>query len=188
LEKAFVENAMRGKQDEKRVEKIMKSVKETKEGEEEFDERDLLLDEESADTREESKVEARELEKIIADKHSNFNQISRHYKLFEYVARADPDQVLRYVKTRSPSIQPLWMSDKGQPQGVPACPRCGSPRLFEFQIMPQIFDVLKELMLVDWSTISFYTCSGSLQGKPCYPQAKGINSEFSDYIEEFAFI
>jgi hypothetical protein len=54
--------------------------------------------------------------------------------------------------------------------------------------MPQIFDVLKELMLVDWSTIAFYTCSGSLLGKPCYPQAKGINSEFSDYIEEFAFI
>lgn len=71
---------------------------------------------------------------------------------------------------------------------MPACPRCGSPRQFEFQIMPQIFDVLKELMLVDWSTIAFYTCSGSLLGKPCYPQAKGINSEFSDYIEEFAFI
>jgi hypothetical protein len=104
LEKAFVENAMRGKQDEKRVEKIMKSMKETKEGEEELDERDLLLDEESADTREESKVEARELEKIIADKHSNFNQISRHYKLFEYVARANPDQVLRYIKTRSSTI------------------------------------------------------------------------------------
>jgi len=167
LEKAFLDNAMNGKKDEKRVEKILKNIKDTGAATEE-DDKDLLMDDPNADT-EESKIEAKELEKIIEDKHSNFNKISRHYKLFEYVAKADPDQILRYVKHRSPAIEPLWMSEKCHPQTIPACPRCGSPRLFEFQIMPQIFDILKELMLVDWSTLVFYTCSGGLSGKPCYP-------------------
>ena len=186
LEKAFVNNAMNGKKDEKRVENILKNIKETVGGStgNDDDDKDLLMDDPHADT-EESKVEARELEKIIQDKHSNFNKISRHYKLFEYIAKAEPDQVLRYVKQRSPAIEPLWMSEKCHPQVIPACSRCGSPRLFEFQIMPQIFDVLKELMLVDWSTIVIYTCSGSLKGKPCYPK---FDAEFSPYIEEFAFI
>jgi hypothetical protein len=38
-----------------------------------------------------SKVEMKELEKIIEDKHANYSKISRHYKLFEYVARSDPN-------------------------------------------------------------------------------------------------
>lgn len=90
-----------------------------------------MIDDGVADT-EESKTEVKELEKIIEEKHSNFSKISRYYKLFEYVSRADPDQVLRYVKQRSPLIEPLWMSDKNQPQSIPACPLCGSQRTFEF--------------------------------------------------------
>lgn len=49
--------------------------------------------------------------------------------------------------------------------------------------MPQLFDTLKELMLVDWSTIAIYTCSGSK--KPCYPDPK---KDFSAFIEEHAFV
>jgi len=50
--------------------------------------------------------------------------------------------------------------------------------------MPQLFDILKELMLVDWSTIAIYTCSGTLTGKkPCYP-----SKDSSHFFEEFAFI
>jgi hypothetical protein len=77
------------------------------------------------------------------------------------------------------------MSDKCQPDSIPPCPRCGSQRIFEFQIMPQLFDILKELMLVDWSTIAIYTCSASIHDKPCYPDSK---KEFSSYIEEYAFV
>lgn len=151
LENAFLDNAMNGKKDSKRVDKILKSVTNVD------DKEDFLVDDGIEDT-EETKAEVRELEKIIEEKHSNFSKISRHYKLFEYVSRADPEQVLRYVKQRGSGVESLWMSEKNQPQSIPNCPLCGSKRLFEFQIMPQIFDQLQELMLVDWNTVCFYTC------------------------------
>ena len=88
---------MNGKKDDKRVEKILKNLKETGNMD---DEKDLLIDDPNADT-EESKVEASTLEKIIEEKHSNYSKISRHYKLFEYVAKSDPDQILRYLKDRT---------------------------------------------------------------------------------------
>jgi hypothetical protein len=151
LENAFLDNAMNGKKDSKRVDKILKSVTTV-------DDKEEFVVDECIDDTEETKAEVRELEKIIEEKHSNFSKISRHYKLFEYVSRADPEQVLRYVKQRGSGVEPLWMSEKNQPQNIPNCPLCGSKRLFEFQIMPQIFDQLQELMLVDWNTVCFYTC------------------------------
>ncbi len=94
---------MNGKKDEKRVEKILKNAGISGE--------DELVDDPN-DESEETKIEVKELEKLIEDKHSNFGKISRHFKLFDYVSKADPDQVLRYIKNRHPSIEPLWMSDK----------------------------------------------------------------------------
>ena len=44
--------------------------------------------------------------------------------------------------------------------------------------MPQIFDQVRELMLVDWNTIVIYTCSSNR----CYPD--GGNG----YLADFAFI
>ena len=102
---------MNGKKDDKRVEKILKSIKDSENMD---DEKDLLIDDPNADT-EDSKVETSTLEKIIEEKHSNYGKISRHYKLFEYVAKSDPDQILRYNKDRSPLVTPLWMSEKGHP-------------------------------------------------------------------------
>jgi hypothetical protein len=162
---------MTGKKDSKRVDKILKSVTHVD------DKEDLVVDDGLEDT-EETKAEVRELEKIIEEKHSNFSKISRHYKLFEYVSRADPEQVLRYVKQRGSGVEPLWMSDKNQPPSIPDCPLCGAPRLFEFQIMPQIFDRLQELLLVDWSTVCFYTCSNP----GCLP------GDAEGYIREYSYI
>ena len=51
-----------------------------------------IKEEESDEDEEEDKVgkvEAAELEKIIEDKHANYSKISRHYKLFEYISKAD---------------------------------------------------------------------------------------------------
>ena len=105
LENAFLEHSMTGKQDNKRVEKILKGV--TK-----VDDKDEMVIDDGVEDSEEAKVEVKELEKIIEEKHSNFSKISRHYKLFDYVARADPGQVVRYIKSRSSAIEPLWMSEK----------------------------------------------------------------------------
>ena len=72
------------------------------------------------------------------------------------------------------------MSEQNILTNVPGCAKCGAPRLFEFQIMPQIFDVLQELLLVDWNTIVVYTCSNP----KCMPDfAKG---EF--YVREYAYV
>lgn len=73
LENAFIDNAMTSKSDMKRVDKILKSIKTEDEGD--YDE---------------SGGESKELESIIEDNHANYSKISRHYKLFEYVAKSDP--------------------------------------------------------------------------------------------------
>ena len=97
--------------------------------------------------------------------------------------------MLRYVKSyeKVPSnrLDPLWMSEKGLPDKIPVCERCGSDRRFEFQITPQLFERLPELMLVDWNTLAFYTCSGNKAGKQgCYPDF----SKDQFYLQEYSYI
>lgn len=46
--------------------------------------------------------------------------------------------------------------------------------------MPQIFDTLQELMLVDWTTLAVYTCSNP----NCIPDF----SKDEYYIQEFAYV
>ena len=72
---------MTGKQDTKRVEKILKTVTNKVD-----DKEDIFVDDGADDT-----AEVKELEKLIEDKHSNFSKISRHYKLFDFVSRSDPE-------------------------------------------------------------------------------------------------
>ena len=72
------------------------------------------------------------------------------------------------------------------PQPCPACERCGAPRAFEFQLMPQLLysletdddfeamaaavqqaagahrrDVSGALDTLDWGTVTVYTCTAS---------------------------
>lgn len=65
-------------------------------------------------------------------------------------------QVIRYMRHGSP----LWISDNGIPNAyqVPKCELCKSKRTFEFQIMPQMLNELKNFEL-DWGVITVYTCS-----------------------------
>ena len=81
------------------------------------------------------------------------------------------------------SIEPLWASQKTRlsPDKVPACPLCKKPRTFEMQIMPQVFDKIKELTLVDWETLVAYTCVNP----DCVP-CKANKGQF--YTEEFGYI
>uniref|UniRef100_A0A2M4BST4 Putative pcdc2/rp-8 programmed cell death protein 2 n=1 Tax=Anopheles marajoara TaxID=58244 RepID=A0A2M4BST4_9DIPT len=66
-----------------------------------------------------------------------------------------PDQVLRYERGGTP----LWLSPI-VPQTVPDCERCGSRRIFEFQVMPQLLSFLERDEL-DWGTLACYTCEAS---------------------------
>lgn len=80
-------------------------------------------------------------------------------------------QVLRYNRHGAP----LWISDHGilNQSKVPKCGNCGSRRTFEFQIMPQMLNELKNYEL-DWGIVAVYTCE-----KDCDVNGK--------YVAEFSY-
>ncbi|EDS36241.1 pcdc2/rp-8 [Culex quinquefasciatus] len=76
-------------------------------------------------------------------------------------------QILRYDRKGDP----LWLSPV-VPESIPACDQCGGPRKFEFQIMPQLLNSLKNEN-IDWGTLAIYTCEQS-----CDPADRGYVREF----------
>lgn len=63
---------------------------------------------------------------------------------FQRRASAHPMQALRY--NRDPRGMPMWAGSRGRPPAgmPPACERCGAPRTFECQLMPQLVCALEE--------------------------------------------
>jgi len=61
---------------------------------------------------------------------------------------------------------PLWFSTTHQPapNDIPPCSRCGTPRVFEFQVMPQSLHYLlqengaQNAISLDFGTLAVYTC------------------------------
>ncbi|GMI27384.1 hypothetical protein TeGR_g12225, partial [Tetraparma gracilis] len=51
------------------------------------------------------------------------------------------DQVLRYSRWSTDAL--IWSSGGNQPGDIPPCENCGSERIFEFEITPQILSYLK---------------------------------------------
>lgn len=94
------------------------------------------------------------------------------------------DQVLRYC--RAVGAKPLWPSLDGQPKesDIPPCLNCGGPRMFEFQLLPQLLYFLgvqneAENDSVDWATIAVYSCAASCNKS---------DSSSEGYVEEFAWV
>uniref|UniRef100_A0A183CD92 MYND-type domain-containing protein n=1 Tax=Globodera pallida TaxID=36090 RepID=A0A183CD92_GLOPA len=73
-----------------------------------------------------------------------------------------PEQILRYRRAGIP----LLATDHSPrpPPTTPSCERCGAPRQFELQLMPNLVALL-ELdtfgQSVDWATLMVYTCRDS---------------------------
>jgi len=95
----------------------------------------------------------------------------------DVIARA-PDQVVRY----GPDL--VWTtSDAPPPEGdaIPPCPLCAGPRVFEFQILPQmLYYVLSPTLeigdgFVDFANLAIYTCAAS------------CHVDDSSYVSEFIF-
>lgn len=106
----------------------------------------------------------------------DFNEFSetkedKSFGKFKKTIESYETQVLRYDRHGSP----LWISDHGKldPSKVPKCVNCSSKRTFEFQIMPQMLNELKNYDL-DWGVIAVYTCE-----KDCDVDEK--------YIPEFCY-
>lgn len=91
----------------------------------------------------------------------------KHFDKFKKRIEADPDQILRYDRKGDP----LWLSPV-VPESIPACDQCGGSRKFEFQIMPQLLNSLKNEN-IDWGTLAVYTCEQS-----CDPADCGYAREF----------
>lgn len=85
------------------------------------------------------------------------------FDLFQSVCSKNPEQVLRYVR-HCKGIGPLWYHGKGLAtqadavkRGTQKCKHCGGAMRLEMQIMPQIFNYVKQFVNVDWGTILIYT-------------------------------
>ncbi|XP_067905960.1 programmed cell death protein 2-like [Heterodontus francisci] len=74
-----------------------------------------------------------------------------------------PQQILRYCWNGIPLL--LSSPAIGIETAVPECESCGSPRVFEFQLMPALVNMLRstsgEEISVEFGTVLIYTCERS---------------------------
>ncbi|KJE88747.1 hypothetical protein CAOG_00340 [Capsaspora owczarzaki ATCC 30864] len=106
------------------------------------------------------------------------------FEAFQKRVARDSEQVLRYQK----GGKPLWISDVAQcaPGAVPRCLNCGTQRVFEFQIMPQLLWILGVDNLdgnsLDWGTLLVYTCPND-----CNPQEASATTPAQPATEPASF-
>ncbi|PFX34898.1 Programmed cell death protein 2 [Stylophora pistillata] len=110
-------------------------------------------------------------EALLADK---------QFRKFKKRIAREPKQVLRYHQNG----EPLWVSDEGKPSkdDIPRC-KCGSERVFEFQIMPQLLNYLHVDSLeesADWGTLLVYTCAQSCGDGSSYQTEYIWKQNFAD--------
>lgn len=117
-----------------------------------FVQTNTVLTDEDGDDKELEFLSTLGKEALLADK---------QFRKFKKRVSREPKQVLRYHRNG----EPLWVSDEGKPgdKEIPPCD-CGSKRVFEFQVMPQMLNYLQVDSFeesVDWGTLVIYTCSQS---------------------------
>ena len=115
-------------------------------------------------------------------------------RAFQRRVSAHPEQVVRYC--HGPAASPLWLAARGRAPPAPPCPRCGAPRWFEFQILPQLLGAIEpeadgggggdgaaaanplapSAGSLDWGTACVYTCSASCAG-----------ADGGEYAEEYVW-
>ena len=110
----------------------------------------------------------------------------QHWAAFQARLARAPDQVLRYCRDSIKGAKPLWPSLQDQPKesDIPPCHNCGGPRMFEFQLLPQLLYFLgvqneTDNDSLDWATIAVYTCAAS---------CNKTESSCEGYVEEFAWV
>ncbi|KAF4526203.1 hypothetical protein B566_EDAN001887 [Ephemera danica] len=99
------------------------------------------------------------------------------FKKFKQRVSRSPTQVLRFEREG----QTLWVSDLNQPEQMPPCSHCGSPRVFEFQVLPQMLNSLGLDTVgqsIDWGTLAVFTCQQSCSEGPAYKQEIIVKQDF----------
>lgn len=104
----------------------------------------------------------------IGSRHVDYDKVFHQFK--NRISR-EPEQVLRYQRHG----EPLWVSNKVPGvNDIPPC-NCGSERTFEFQVMPQLLNLLKVDSVhepsIDWGTLAIFTCKrGCNEGNPYHKE------------------
>jgi len=112
-------------------------------------------------------LSAAEIEKYAAEDEENKD---RAFLKFTRIIKRAPKQVVRYSR----GGKPLWVSETETAENVPNCEYCSEPRIFEFQLMPQLLNSLEldnslEEASIDWGVLVVYTCSDSCDASgPAY--------------------
>lgn len=142
---------------------------------EEFNEAESDDDDDDEDGEEDEKKRVKDYEKLVsAGKTGELNDIPES-EISQYIVNQDEnftkfnkriehnrDQVLRYEWNGDP----LWIAKPTNTE-IPNCENCGSSRVFEFQIMPQLlnkfYDENQEFTSesLDWGVIVVYSCAES---------------------------
>ncbi|RNA31608.1 Programmed cell death 2 [Brachionus plicatilis] len=162
-----------------------------------FPEREILIEPEELDVaklkREKDKFKYDE-KKIVEELGQNEgndqdfdavkeNDYDKDFEKFKKISAQDPAQIIRYER----GGKPLWTSkyQKLKESDIPKCEHCGSRRIFEFQVTPQLLcylnlDESRQMDTVDWAGLYVYTCVKSCQA------AK--NSYASEFIYKQDFV
>lgn len=155
---------------------------------------EIELEHENAQTQSEDDEEAearrqKEYEELVKEgKTGNLSEISetelakyasaddgdKVFGQFKKRIAASPEQILRYHRNGEPLLITKPCTDDFLV--APDCENCGSKRIFEFQIMPQLLNYLKEEIL-DWGTIGVYTCSESCSTSSKYVEEHVIKQD-----------
>ena len=104
-------------------------------------------------------LSAAEVEKYVS---ADEEKKDRAFQRFVRVTKRAPKQVVRYSR----GGHPLWVSDKDIVESVPSCKFCDGPRIFEFQLMPQLLaslglDAGLGQASIDWGVLIVYSCRDS---------------------------
>ncbi|XP_018420370.1 PREDICTED: programmed cell death protein 2-like isoform X2 [Nanorana parkeri] len=96
------------------------------------------------------------------EKYEKSDLKSRDLMFYKFLRKIAPcqQQILRY----SCNGQPLCISPLDATSQPPPCPRCGSRRIFEFQLMPALVTMLqgaKSDLLLEFGTVLIFTCERS---------------------------
>lgn len=131
------------------------------------------------DTKIDDGDEERDLAKMAA------RETDKTFAKFRTRCKDYPSQVLRYDFGGTP----LWVSSHNQPQNIPPCMKCGGPRVFELQVMPQLLVHLKVDSTgnsIDWGTLLVYTCKDSCDPDKAYVEEKIYRQDYEAVSEELS--
>lgn len=157
-----------------------------------FPEHEILIEPEiiPASCKKQKQKETYDEEKLALDLESNLaidqdldnveeSATDRDFDKFNKRTKDEPTQVVRYDR----GGKPLWVTKYEKikkESAIPNCAHCGSKRIFEFQINPQLLSYLSldegtQSNGVDWAGLYVYTCT------------KSCTAANKQYVEEFIF-